>query len=241
MRRKFVLAALSLIVLGGLVLPAPALAQTTTMELRSGEILAVDGNIVTARGPNGVRQFVVSEDFKFDMDGQQLTVHQLKPGMKVTAMITTTEIPVEVTTTEVKSGEVIYASQGAVVIKNLETNEYKKFTTEELRDRNLVLYMSGQRIEPSKLKKGDRLTATIVTKEPPQVVTAQDVQVFIAKEAPPAPKPVVVAAAAPPPAPAAPAKLPKTGSGLPLVGLLGVLLLGLGLGAGMMRRLTARS
>src|SRR5512136_208223 len=99
MRRLLVMVALIMVATAGLALVAPAMAQTTTIELRSGEILAVHGNVVTARGPMGVKQFVVPEDFRFDMDGKKLSVHELKPGMKVTAMITTTETPIEATTT----------------------------------------------------------------------------------------------------------------------------------------------
>ncbi len=239
MRRVLLMAGLLVLVAACLPLATPASAQSTTMELRNGEVLAVDGNVVTVRGPQGVKQFVVPENYQFDMNGKKLTVRDLKPGMKYTAMITTTETPIDVTTTEVRQAEVVYATAGVVVVRNLETNELRKFTVKDLRTNNVVVLMDGKEVEPSALKKGDKITATIVTKHPPEIITEQDLKVFVAQ--PPPPKPPRPAAAAPPPPPPPPAepakKLPKTGSSLPLVGLSGLVLLGLGAGVGILRRL----
>jgi LPXTG-motif cell wall-anchored protein len=57
--------------------------------------------------------------------------------------------------------------------------------------------------------------------------------------APPADVPILVAVVVPPPAPAAaaaPAELPKTGSPLPLIGLLGMLSLLSSIGLGLLRK-----
>jgi hypothetical protein len=244
MRRVLLVAGFLMVVAAGLALMAPANAQTTRMELRNGEVLAVDGNVVTVRGPQGVKQFVIPEGFQFEMDGRKLSVHDLKPGMKYSAMITTTEAPIDVTTTDVREGEVVYTAGNTVVVRDLDTREIKKFTSEELKSRNLVLYVDGKQTDPASLRKGDRITATIVTKYPPKILTEQDLKVFVAQPPPPppAPKPAPapVAAPAPPPPPPPPAKLPKTGSPLPLVGLSGVVLLGLGISVGALRRLLTR-
>lgn len=235
MRRLLWVAAIVVVVLAW---AQPAGAQTTTVEFRNGEVLAVDGTIVTVRGPEGVKQFDVPPDFKFDIDGKQLTVRELKPGMKYTAMVTTRETPIDVTTTEVREAEVVYATAGTIVTRNLQTKEIRKFTTQELRSHNLVLYMNGKQIEPSKLRKGDRVTATIVTKYPPEILTEKDLSVFVASAPPPPPPPPPAPKAepAPPPPPPPPAELPKTGSPLPLVGLAGLVLLGVGAGARWLRR-----
>src|SRR5512137_1096125 len=119
MRRVFLITLLLAVAAASLALVTPASAQSTTMEIRDGEVLAVDGNVVTVRGPQGVKQFVVPEDFQFNIDGKMLTVRDLKPGMKYAAVVTTKETPVEVTTTEVREAEVVYASTGTVVVRNL--------------------------------------------------------------------------------------------------------------------------
>ena len=243
MRRALWMVGLFLMVAMVSALTTPAGAQTTTVELRNGEVLAVDGNVVTVRGEQGVRQFTVPEDMLFVMDGKKITVRDLKPGMKYSAMITTTETPVDVTTTEVREGEVVYASEGTIILRDSQTKENRKFTTAELRSRNLVLYKDGEQIDPAGLRKGDRISATIVTKRPPEIMTEQDLKVFVAQAPPPPPppKPARAPAATPPePPPAAPATLPKTGSPLPLVGLAGLVLLGLGAGASALRRIATR-
>ena len=109
-----------------------AVAQESKIDIRSGEVLAVDGNLLTVRGPNGVRQFEIAEDFLFDIDGQKLTVRQLKPGMKLAAVITTTSTPVEMVETEYRTAEVVHVLGSTIVVKNLETGEYKQFTAKDL-------------------------------------------------------------------------------------------------------------
>lgn len=216
-------------------------AQETTYDIKSGEVLQVNGNTLVVRGPNGVREFVVADDFRFDMDGKQLSVHELKPGMKLTALIKTTSTPIEMTMTEVRNAEVIHTIGNSLVVRNLDDGKYRKFTTDEIKDLGIIVYKDGQVVPASSLQKGDRVSATIITKLPPVVMTDRDVQV-LAQNAPPAPakpKPAPAPAeAAPAPAPA-PA-LPKTASPLPLIGLAGALALAAGMALTLRRRLAGR-
>ena len=93
--------------------------------------------------------------------------------------------------------------------------------------------VNGKEVDAWGLKKGMVVSATQVVEQPVEVVAKQQ-QVTGSMPPPPPPPPpdqpilvaVVVPAAAPAPAPApaaAPAALPKTGSSLPLIGLLGML------------------
>ena len=52
--------------------------------------------------PEGTRELTVPDDFRFMINGQPMSVQQLKPGMKGTATITTktTVTPVTVTRSE---------------------------------------------------------------------------------------------------------------------------------------------
>jgi LPXTG-motif cell wall-anchored protein len=218
-------------------------AQTTTYDLRSGEVLSVQGNTLVVRGPEGVRQFVIPDDFRFDLDGKQLSVHELKPGMKLTALIKTTETPVELTVTELRNAEVIHTIGNSVVVRNTDTGQYRRFTSEEMKDLDLVIYRNGQVVDPMSLRQGDRISALVVTKLPPAVLTDREVAVLAQNPPPPPPAAPVPAAqtqpAAPPPPPP-PAELPKTGSSLPLLGLLGFSAVGLGIGLTVWRKLAAR-
>jgi len=223
-----------------------AFAQVTTYQIKSGEVLKVSGNNLVIRGPEGVREFLVADDFRFDLDGKQLSVHELKPGMKLTALITTTATPVELTATEVRNAEVIYTIGNSIVVRNTDDGQYRKFTNDEINDLGIIIYRDGKVVPATSLRKGDRVSATIITKLPPVVVTDQDVQV-LAQNAPapaprprPTPAPAPAAAPAPTPAPAPATALPKTASPLPMIGLVGALALAGGMAFALRRRFAGR-
>src|SRR5262249_3525661 len=58
-----------------------------TTEIRNGEVVRVVGNTVWIRENGKVKSYPVPKDFKFNVDGQQVGVDQLRPGYKVTAEI----------------------------------------------------------------------------------------------------------------------------------------------------------
>ena len=90
---------------------AVTLAQTsTTTETKKFQVISVDGNDLVVKLPEGTKAMTVPEDFRFTVDGKQLSVHELKPGMAGTATITTKTTMTPVTVTEVKNGTVIQCS-----------------------------------------------------------------------------------------------------------------------------------
>jgi len=209
-----------------------ASAQQTTVEIKNGQVLKIEGNTLIVRTPEGVKSIEVPGDFRFDMNGKKLAVGELKPGMMLTAMITTTEKPVQMTATEIRTGTVVHNVGGAVVIRN-QDGELKKFTTKQVRAMNVT--KDGKPIDLQTLRVGDTVSATVVTRQPPTTITETELKVFAAEA--PQPKPTVVSQARPAPKPAPkPRELPKTASPLPLVGLAGLALIGLGAGLTAVRR-----
>jgi LPXTG-motif cell wall-anchored protein len=206
-----------------------AVAQQQLIEIRNGTVLAVNGNRLTVRGPEGVREFLVPDDFRFDMDGRSLSVHDLKPGMPIMATITTTQTPIQMTSTEVKEGTVIHSIGSAFAVR-MADGQTRKFSAKDIEKRNIVIYKDGKALSPYDLKKGDHISATIVTEEAPQILTTEQLEVFV--QEPPRPKPVRVARVTtpPPPPPPAPRQLPKTGSRLPWIAFGGLLSLAVGAG-----------
>src|SRR3954462_11953349 len=100
---------------------AAAPAQTTTSsETKNFEVLAVDGNQLDVRLPEGTKELSVPDDFRFTVNGQQLSVHQLKAGMKGTATITTRTTLVPVTVTEIKNGTVVVKSSAGIIVRTPE-------------------------------------------------------------------------------------------------------------------------
>jgi hypothetical protein len=202
---------------------------STSTQTKQFEIVAVDGNKLVVNLPEGTKELTVPDDFRFTVNGQPLSVQQLKPGMKGTATITTQTTVTPVTVTEVKNGTVYDKSGGSIIVQTPEG--FKMFSQGDIDKRGVKIVKSGQPVDLADLNKGDKLSATIVTSKPPRVMTKQEVQASVPTAAA-APPPVATTGSSAPPAAAsaAPAKtLPKTASSWPLVALLSVLSLGTGL------------
>jgi LPXTG-motif cell wall-anchored protein len=236
---------------GAMVLAIAAVAspqqQTATTETKTFEVIAVDGNDLVVKLPEGTKQLTVPADFQFTVDGRQLSVHELQPGMKGTATITTKTTVHPVTVTEVKNGTVAQVSGSSIIVRT--DQGYKAFTQGDLDKRGVKIMRGGRPAEISEFHAGDVLTATIITTRPPRVVTEKQVQATLARSAPPAapPPPASARPAAPASAPAsapvatagttpAAQQLPKTASSTPLLGAAGVVLLILGLALRTSRR-----
>jgi hypothetical protein len=197
------------------VTSAPAVAQTTEVTTtkqtqKSGVIQAVYGNHVVVQEASGTHEYTVPDGFKFQMNGQDVTVAELKPGMKVSATINEQTTSRDVTTTKVVSGQVVQVAPGGIVVKDSK-GQLKSYGSKDVQGHDVTIVRNGKEIPLSDLKLGDKLSATIVTTYPPQVVTKRSVTANLTPA--PSSPPTAVASAEP-------ATLPKTGSPLPLLGLL---------------------
>ena len=152
-----------------------ALAQTTTSttETKTFEVLAVDGNVLVVNLPEGTREITVPAGFRFTVNGQPMSVQQLKPGMKGTATITTKTTVTPVTVTEVKSGTVMQSSGSSIIVRTDEG--VKMFTQADADKRGVKIMRDGQPAQITDLRQGDQLTATIITSKPPRVMTEKEV------------------------------------------------------------------
>ena len=106
-----------------------------------------------------------------------------------------------------------------------------------MRQNQVVLYRGGKRVDPTQLRKGDSVSATVVTKQPPVTMTEQDLRAWVSVP-PPEPVPRVTRVAK---VEEIPATLPKTGSRLPLLGLFGLVLVAAGAGLTLVRLYLLRS
>ncbi|HEX5107414.1 MAG TPA: hypothetical protein VFV95_03170 [Vicinamibacterales bacterium] len=207
--------------------------QTSTSETKTFQVIAVEGNDLIVRLPEGTRQITVPEDFRFTVDGKSLSVRDLKPGMSGTATITTRTTVTPVTVTEVKSATVAVVAGSAVYVRTAEG--VKLFNQGDLDKRGIKIFIDGKPRTVSQLHQGDKITATFVTSKPPNVVTEKEVQATLAKAAPAAPAAAPAPAPAPAPVAAAPAPapaqqpvgtvartLPKTAGTLWTIGLFGL-------------------
>jgi len=216
-------------------------AVTTTQEMSGTVVAAENGTIVVRMSTGEIRSFTPPESRRFIIDGKEVTANDLKPGTKLHATVATTKTSVTDRTTTVGTGKVWFVS-GNTVILTLPNNENRMYKVAE----SYRFMVDGQKATVHDLRKGMTVSAEKIVEEP-RVEIATDTTVT--GSAPPPPRPVVAAAPAPAPTPAptpAPARatpapapapepvaaaapaptLPKTGSPLPLIGLLGFLCTG---------------
>ncbi len=217
---------------------APAGASTKTIKVERGTVVFVSGNSCVIKAEDGtLRHFDnVPESTTVTVDGKQLNIHQLQPGMIVERQTITTTSPKMITTIKTVKGTVWYVNPPNSVILTMENGKNQSFKI----PKGQKFMVNGQETDAFGLKKGMQVDAQQVTESPATVIAQEVKRTGIMPPPPPAPKPdipilvlvveqpapVETAAAAPEPAPT---KLPKTASNLPLIGLLGMLFCGLSL------------
>jgi hypothetical protein len=221
--------------------------QTTTTQgqaavetkVERGEVVNVSGNDLVVKMEDGqIRNFPdVPESAKITVNGQQLSVHDLKPGMKLERTITTTTTPQTVTTVKKVTGRVWQVMPPSSVILTLEDGTNEQFSIPQGQKFNI----DGRDVDAFGLRKGMTISATKIVTVPATVVAQQSkvtgemppptepiqgpVLVVTMTKVAPATPPAEVAQAQPAQAQPAPKKLPQTASELPLIGLIGALVL----------------
>jgi hypothetical protein len=136
-----------------------------------GEVMAVEGNDLIVKMENGsIRHFEsIPESAKITVDGKQLGIHDLKPGMKLQRTITTTTTPQVVTTIETVKGKVWYIAAPNTVILTLENGTNQSFKIPKDQKFNV----DGQMVDAFGLKKGMLVTATKIVEVPVSVVSQE--------------------------------------------------------------------
>jgi hypothetical protein len=209
---------------------------TTETKVERGEVVSVNGNDLIVKMEDGeIRHFPnVSDSVKISVDGQQLTVHELKPGMKLERTITTTTTPQTVKTVKTVTGRVFQVFPPKSVILTLEDGTNQQFSIPQGQKFNI----EGQETDAFGLRKGMKISATKIIEAPVNVV-AEERKVTGHEPAPPAeqiqgPILIVVPVSATEPAEVAQAEpaqdqqakqMPQTAGELPLFGLIGALAL----------------
>ena len=220
---------------------------TTEVKVDRATVVLVDGNDLVVKTENGrlVHFANVPESARATVDGQQLGIHDLKPGMRLERTITTTTTPQTITTVLRVTGTVWHVDPPNSVILTLEDGTNQSFKIPQGQKFNI----DGQMVDAWGLQKGMKVSATKIVEAPETVVERQrQISGTMPPPAPPADVPILVlivpvefASADAAPAETAPAQLPKTGSQLPLLGILGAITLLSGLGLRALRLRAARA
>jgi hypothetical protein len=244
------------------VLSAPhrAAAQDTTTtniqhgtpaietSVRNAEIVYVEGNDLILKLEDGkVEHLVVPDSDVFKVDGKDVGVRDLKAGTKLTQTITTTTTPRYVNTVRTIKGKIWHVSAPNSVIVALPDGSNQIYKVPS----HAKFLVNGQPKTVHDLRKGMTFEATIVTDDTHTVVSQNKTMTGQAP-APPLPQLVGVLLFRQPNAEVQPdrspvasvtaehawaeARLPQTASPLPVLGMLGLGLLGLSLGVRLIRK-----
>ena len=217
-------------------------ASTHAVTVESGEVASVDGNDLFVKMSDGtLRHFPnIPASAKVDVDGKQLTVSELQPGMKLQRTTVRTTTPQIVTTVQTVTGKVWHVTPPTSVILRMDNGENQSFTIPN----GQKFMVNGVETDAFGLKKGMTVNATKVVETPVTTVSQrQQVSgtmpagepVLIAKESP-TPEGTVTASHEAGTTTTASAELPKTASGWPLVGILGLLFISASFGLALFRR-----
>jgi hypothetical protein len=177
--------------------------SSKVVQVDRGEVLAVEGNDLIVRMEDGsVRHFEnIPESAKVTVDGKQLGIHDLKPGMKLQRTITTTTTPHTVTTILTVTGKVWHVTPPLSVILTLEngTNQSFKIPKDQKFDVN------GEMVDAFGLRKGMVVRAIKIVEEAPMTTTTEQKSVTGTMPTPPpslpADTPLLIAQGAPTAAP----------------------------------------
>jgi len=212
-------------------------------EVKNAKVVYVEGNDLVLKLENGrVEHMIVPDTDEFLISGKKLSVHELNPGTTLTQVITTSTTPRYVKTVRVLKGKVWHVMAPHSVIVSLPDGSNHRYSVPS----HAKFIVNGQEKTVFDLRKGMSFEATIVTDEP-QTVVASSKTTFGRVPTPATPplygvlliqpvQPAAVTASVPEqqtPVTVAtaelPAVLPKTGSTLPWMAVLGGLALALGM------------
>jgi hypothetical protein len=197
-------------------------------QVKNAEVIHVSGHHIVVELENGGFELLnLPPDFKFQVDGRDLNVHELTPGTKLTQEIHTVTTPQEVTTLRTLNGRVFHVNPPHLIV-SLPEGRNREFTVPD----DAVFHINGEDKTVFDLREGMNFSATVLKVEPVNSVTRHTV---VTGQAPPKPDvafegPLLIEPVVEPPAshvatateePVA-QELPRTGSFVPLIALLGL-------------------
>lgn len=146
-------------------------APTKEVKVESGEVVAVKGNDLFVRMPDGsIRDFPdIPASARVTVDGKKLGLSDLKPGMKLQRTTVTTTTPQTVTTIQTVTGKVWHVNPPVSVILTLDNNQNQMFKIPE----GQKFIVNGVETDAFALKKGMIVTATKIVETPVTSVTQQ--------------------------------------------------------------------
>src|ERR1700735_2453695 len=137
---------------------------TQEVTVDRGEVVLVRGNDLVVKMEDGTIRHVpnVPESARVSVDGKELGIHDLKPGMKLQRTIIVTTTPQTITTVKTVTGKVWHVVPPTSVVLRLEDGTTQQFTI----PKDQKFMVDGQQTDAWGLKKGMKVSATKIVEEP---------------------------------------------------------------------------
>ena len=144
-------------------------ATVSTSQVK-GEVVQVEGNDLLVKLSTGdLKTFHVPETRKFQIDGRELSVHDLQPGTTLTATVKTTTTPVTVRTKSRLSGRVWFVAAPTVIL-TLPDGQNKQYNVKQ--EDNVRFTIEGRPATVFDLRKGMTVSAEKIVEAPDVEITA---------------------------------------------------------------------
>lgn len=195
---------------------------TVETSVDRAEVVAVEGNDLIVKMEDGSLRHIpnVPESDRITVDGKEIGIHEVKPGMKLERTIKTITTPKTITTVQSVTGKVWQITPPTSVILTLQDGTNQKFNI----PKGQKFTVDGQLVDAWGLKKGMKVTATKIVEEAATELEHQKQvtgQMPPPPQPPPAEQPIIIAVLHVPATPATPTELPKTASMVPVLALAG--------------------
>jgi len=147
-------------------------APTQQVQVDRAEVVYVAGNDLVIRMDNGqIEHVVVPNGVTVTVEGKELSVHDLKPGMRLQQTITTTSAPTTVTTVKTVEGTVSQVRPPNFVTLDLANGKRQRFRIPS----GQKFTINGKETDAFGLRDGMKLSATAIT-ETSGLMTKQEVE-----------------------------------------------------------------
>ena len=149
-----------------LALAPVALAQTSgktatestavSTQTISGVVETVAGNKVVLRQADGLHEYNLPDGFAFQLEGRNVGVSEIKPGMTVNAVVTDKVTTRQVTLTQIRSGTVAQIAPGGIVLRDQNGN-LKSYNFKDAAGNDIYFVRDGSERERYEADCGSRL------------------------------------------------------------------------------------
>ncbi|HEX4823831.1 MAG TPA: LPXTG cell wall anchor domain-containing protein [Candidatus Polarisedimenticolaceae bacterium] len=153
-------------------------AIAATYDVHDAEVISVNDNRVIVREGDHAFDYTVGSGASFTADGAPGSLSVLRPGMKVSGTLGTTE-PVRMSVVDLRGARVAYTMGGHLIVAGDSDNEYRDFTDGTTGGTGILIYRAGQIVPLAAFVAGDKITAAVVTKLPPKAMSGSDVETFV--------------------------------------------------------------